>query len=373
MNARDYAWRQLAAARLPGWQFDAASFRPKQADPPEDPRDLDLAHAITLSVTKHLDHLRHLIHHYSGRTPQQIDPTVQIILSMGLAQLRFFDRLPPYAVVDEAVNQAKRLGFGKAAGFVNAVLRRALREPAPPLPDKVDAQEYARAVLSHPPVLFQRMVKLLGVDDALELAARHNAEAPLIVRGTPDAPEGVTVTPHEVSGFSVISGAGEAVLSDWAKTGVAQPQDPTSAAVVDKMQLSSAKLILDRCCGVGTKTLQIASAAPQAQVVAIDPARFSHRSTRPLPRGARLEKCSNDRRQRHPRRATDVRPHSGRCSLFQQRRADPPPGSAISAGRWLARVTRKAATDDPRRNLGISVAGWPDDLQHLQHLASGKR
>ncbi|MDB5328489.1 MAG: putative methyltransferase [Phycisphaerales bacterium] len=274
MNARDYAWRQLATARLPGWQFDSNSFRPKQAEPPEDPRDLDLAHALSRSVTKHLDHLRHLTHHYSGRTPSQIDPTVQIILAMGLAQLRFFDRLPPYAVVDEAVNQTKRLGFGKAAGFVNAVLRRALREPAPPLPEPNDAQEYARAVLSHPPVLFQRMVKLLGVDDALKLAKRHNAEAPLILRGTPEGTEEVKVVPHEIPGFSVVTGATEAVLAEWSRTGVAQPQDPTSAAVVSKLNLGSAKLVLDRCCGVGTKTLQIATAAPQAQIVAIDPARF---------------------------------------------------------------------------------------------------
>ncbi|HEX8324010.1 MAG TPA: transcription antitermination factor NusB [Tepidisphaeraceae bacterium] len=274
MNARDFAWRQLATARLPGWQFDSNSFRPKQAEPPADSRDLDLAHALTRSVTKHLDHLRHLMQHYSGRTQQQIDPSVQIVICLGLSQLRFFDRLPPYAVVDEAVNQAKRLGFGKAGGFVNAVLRRALREPNPPLPKPNDAQEYARAVLSHPPVLFNRMVKLLGTDSALRLAAKDNTEAPLIVRGTPPAMDEVTVTPHEVPGFSVVTGANEAVLSEWAKAGIAQAQDPTSATVIERMELASAKRVLDRCCGVGTKTMQIAAGAPQAEVVAIDPARF---------------------------------------------------------------------------------------------------
>ena len=274
MNARDYAWRQLAAARLPGWQFDSSSFRPKHAVPPEDPRDLDLAHALVRSVSKNLDHLRHLTHHYSGRTPSQIDPTVQIVLAMGLAQLRFFDRLPPYAVVDEAVNQAKRLGFGKAGGFVNAVLRRALREPSPPLPDERDAQEYARAVLSHPAPLFRRMSKLLGVEEALQLAKRQNAEAPLIVRGQPPETEGVTITPHEKPGFFVVSGAGEAQLAEWSRAGVAQAQDPTSAAVVDQLDLHDARRVLDRCCGVGTKTLQIAAKAPNAEVVAIDPARF---------------------------------------------------------------------------------------------------
>jgi 16S rRNA (cytosine967-C5)-methyltransferase len=274
MNARDYAWRQLAAARLPGWSFDPKTFRPKNAQPPEDPRDLDLAHALTRAVTKHLEHLRWLTKHYSGRTPQQIDPAVQIILAMGLAQFRFFDRLPPYAVVDEAVNQAKRLGFAKASGFVNAVLRRALREPQPQLPSQEDGQEYARAVLSHPAPLYARLLKLLGPEAALKLAERNNAEAPLIVRGTPEAREGITVTPHSKPGFSVITGATEAVLAEWAAKGVAQAQDPTSARVVDELGLAHAKRVLDRCCGVGTKTVQIAKAAPHADVVAIDPAAF---------------------------------------------------------------------------------------------------
>ena len=286
MNARDFAWRQLASARLPGWQFDSNSFRPKHAVPPEDPRDLDLAHALTRAVVKNLAHLRHLTHHYSGRTPQQIDPTVQIVLALGLAQLRLFDRLPPYAVVDEAVNQTKRLGFGKAGGFVNAVLRRALREPSPPLPDERDAQEYARAVLSHPAPLFRRMNKLLGTEAAIQLAKRHNAEAPLIVRGEPPATEGVTITPHEKPEFFVVSGATEALLAEWSASGAAQAQDPTSAAVVDQLELLDARRVLDRCCGVGTKTLQIATAAKNAQVVAIDPARFRietlDRSTRAL-------------------------------------------------------------------------------------------
>ncbi|MGC4032303.1 MAG: transcription antitermination factor NusB [Tepidisphaeraceae bacterium] len=224
------------------------------------------------SVTKNLEQLRHLTQHYSGRTMKQIDPAVQIILAMGLAQLRFFTRLPPYAVVDEAVNQTKRMGFGKAAGFVNAVLRQALRDPLPELPDANDIQNYAQQVLSHPPALFRRMAQLMGQEEALQLAQKHNAEAPLIVRGTPPASEDVTVTPHEVEGFSVVSGATEKQLAEWAASGVAQVQDPTSAGVIAHLDLAGAKRVLDRCCGVGTKTLQIARAAPDADIIAIDPA-----------------------------------------------------------------------------------------------------
>ena len=274
MNARDYAWHALATAGLPGWNFDPSALRFASATRPPDPRDFDLSLALTRVVTKNAGLLTHLVGHYSGRRLTQVHPGVQIILALGLAQLRFFDRLPSYAVVDEAVEQSKRLEFAKAAGFVNAVLRRALREPNAPLPGRDDAQEYARVALSCPPQLFKRLIKLVGVEKALAMAERQNAEAPLVVRGTPGSVEGVTVTPHARAGFSVVTGATEAVLTEWARAGVAQPQDPTSAAVVDRMELAAATRVLDRCCGVGTKTLQIAAAAPAATVVAVDTAGF---------------------------------------------------------------------------------------------------
>lgn len=273
MNARDEALWQLAQADLPGWTTPAASkYRPSQQN--ADPRDVDLAHAIYRTVVKNLGLLRHLVEHYAGRPINRIDPAVQMVLAIGIAQLRFFDRLPVYAVVDQAVNQTKRMKLGKAGGFVNAVLRRALREPAPKLPTNADPQDYARIVLSHPPEIFQRMVRVMGADKALDLAARHNAEPPLIVRGMPPAREGVTLTPHEKNGFTIVTGAGESLLAEWANAGLAQVQDPTSAMVVEQFDLGGAKLILDRCCGVGTKTLQLARAAPQATIVAMDTALF---------------------------------------------------------------------------------------------------
>ena len=273
MNARDEVLWQLAGADLPGWQSKSAStYRPSHDN--ADPRDVDLAHALYRCVLKNLGLLRHLTEHYAGRPINRIDPSVQMVLAIGIAQLRFFDRLPPYAVVDQAVNQTKRMKLGKAGGFVNAVLRRALREPEPKLPTTADPQDYARIVLSHPPEIFQRMVRVMGAEKALDLAARNNAEPPLIVRGKPEPREGVTITPHAQPGFLVVTGAGESVLAEWANAGIAQVQDPTSAMVVEQFDLTNATLILDRCCGVGTKTLQLAKAAPQATVVAMDKAAF---------------------------------------------------------------------------------------------------
>ena len=266
MNARDEAFRQLSEAALPGWRLIAP--KPGKVES----RDIDLAHAITRSVTKNFGLLRHLVAHYAGRPLRQIDDRAQAVLAIALAQLRFFDRVPPYAVVDEAVEQAKRLKLSKASGFINAVLRRAIREPDAPLPPRENAEEFAEVVLSHPPELFRKLSKLLGKADALKLAERDNAEPPLIVRGDPPATDGVEISPHRIPNFHVVRGASESNFADWSARGLAQPQDPTSAKVIDALNLAGAQTVLDRCCGVGTKTLQIARAAPTATVYAIDPA-----------------------------------------------------------------------------------------------------
>ena len=56
----------------------------------------------------------------------RMETSVKNILRTGLYQLKFSDRLPDFAVVDEAVKIAKRVNAG-AGGLVNAVLRSYLR------------------------------------------------------------------------------------------------------------------------------------------------------------------------------------------------------------------------------------------------------
>lgn len=273
-GARDFALLQLDALRLPDWPARTTN---KHLPPPSDPRDFALAEQIRVGVIKNLLWLQALVEHHSGRERKKIDPLVQKIVAIGLYQLRFLTRIPARAAVDEAVEQAKRFGHAKAAGFVNAVLRKATREP-----DPEDVPEPLR--LSHPSIVFQRLLKLFDGDEeaALALCRRHNQEPPLIVRLSPgrsiddlkaDPPAaGLEVRPHSVPAMAVVEGATRAVLAAWASRGVAQAQDPTSAAVVPACEAEPGQTVLDRCAGVGTKTLQLAEAVgPEGKVFAIDP------------------------------------------------------------------------------------------------------
>lgn len=272
-GARDHALAQLDAIRLPGWPIGLIK---RHLPPPRDARDLALAEQIRVGVIKNLLWLQVLTEHHSGRNAEKIDPLVRKIIAVGLYQLRFLTRVPPRAAVDEAVEQARRHGHAKAAGFVNAVLRNATRNPDPD-----DVPEAVK--LSHPALLYQRILRLTEGDEeaALALCRRHNDEPPLIVRLAPgrstidlaaDAPAGVTVRPHAAPGMAVVEGATRALLADWGGRGVAQVQDPTSAAVVALLDVQPGQTVLDRCCGVGTKTMQLSDlVGPGGRVFAIDP------------------------------------------------------------------------------------------------------
>ncbi|MDB5321561.1 MAG: rsmB [Phycisphaerales bacterium] len=272
---RDFALRELDAKRLPHWPPNALK-KHKPTAPPADPRDVALAEHITLGVVTNLLLLQHLIQHYSGRNLKSIDLVVQKVLAIGLYQLGFLDRIPASAAVDEAVEQSRRFGQSRASGFVNAVLRKATRDSAPTLPPRENAAQHAHLVLSHPPELFQKLEQLLGKEDALRFCEHDQIEPPTIVRASIEkltASEGITLTPHEHPGMYVVSGAKRSHLAEFANKGLAQVQDPTAAAVASQLALQPGQTVLDRCAGLGTKTLQLRDAVGETgRVVAMDPA-----------------------------------------------------------------------------------------------------
>lgn len=63
----------------------------------------------------------------SGRAPSRLDPALRALAIVGLYQLGH-GRTPPHAAVAETVEAARLLGKTRAAGLINAVLRRFQRE-----------------------------------------------------------------------------------------------------------------------------------------------------------------------------------------------------------------------------------------------------
>ena len=98
-SARDYALHQLDRLALPNWR---ANLIRRKLDPPADQRDLALAEQIRVGVIKNHTLLNHLIDEYASH-PGKIDPLVRKILAIALSQLRFLQRIPESAAVENDI------------------------------------------------------------------------------------------------------------------------------------------------------------------------------------------------------------------------------------------------------------------------------
>ena len=114
------------------------------------------------------------------------------VLRLGAYQILFMDRVPDSAAVSESVELVKRSGKERAAGMVNAVLRKisANREHLPEIPGRNRA-EYLSVRYSHPLWLVQRCLTLLGKKKQRLLRCNNEAVATAIqwnpLRGTEEA------------------------------------------------------------------------------------------------------------------------------------------------------------------------------------------
>ena len=86
--------------------------------------DRALATTLFYGVIERRITLDHLISHLSSRELKDIDRDTLALLRMGIYQLRFLDRIPDHAAINETVS----LATAKTKGFVNAVLRSYTRE-----------------------------------------------------------------------------------------------------------------------------------------------------------------------------------------------------------------------------------------------------
>ena len=119
--------------------------------------DRALCHELTLGVLRRQLWLDTLVEHFAGRRGDRLDAPVRRALRLGIYQLRFLTRVPARAAVNESVNLTHAARLRSAAPFVNAVLRRAAREPDfDPAAAITDPLEKISVETSHPAWLVAR-------------------------------------------------------------------------------------------------------------------------------------------------------------------------------------------------------------------------
>jgi 16S rRNA (cytosine967-C5)-methyltransferase len=209
-------------------------------------RDAGLAGQLVLGSLRVQNQLDYLIEMYSGRPASSLDLPVQMALRLGIFQLRYLERIPPHAAVDDSVEFVKSRQRA-ASGLANAVLRKTNRDPVT-WPDESLA-------CACPAWLLNRWKAHFGSEAAVGIARAALREPEHYVRIKPGdhLPEGLELEATIVAGcYKLLSPA---------VTGI-RLHDISSQAIIPLLQLESSHAYLDVCAAPGNKTAQALESKP---------------------------------------------------------------------------------------------------------------
>ena len=146
-------------------------------DPQATRQERGLLRALTYDSIRWYLRLDALLDRLLSRPGQKIEPDVRALAIVGLCQL-LYTEIPAHAAVAETVEAARHLGHPRAAGLINAVLRRCQREHEQ-LGAQIDRDVAVRT--AHPRWLVDALEAEWG-EQAEAILAANNQRPPFWVR-----------------------------------------------------------------------------------------------------------------------------------------------------------------------------------------------
>jgi 16S rRNA (cytosine967-C5)-methyltransferase len=246
------------------------------------PEDAALATELTMGVLRWRGLLDFLLERQLKKPVARLDLAVAIALRIGLYQLRFLERIPARAAVNESVDLVKHARKASAASLVNAVLRRLAAEAEAPatrfLPPDLPAAERLAILHSHPRWMVERWLARFGQARTTALLEANN-RAPRLSCALHD-PSGRGPVLAELAKGGMATDEGRLLRSAFAVSGGSPArtaaflagqisiQDEASQAVSLLLDVHEGDRVLDLCAAPGGKTATLARAAGAKGTVA---------------------------------------------------------------------------------------------------------
>ena len=249
------------------------------------PRDRALATELVYGTLRWRRLLDWELQLWSRRPLGELEAWVLNLLRLSAYQLRFLDRVPPWAAVDDAVRIGQSRGHKGIGDYVNGLLRRVARTSRDSLPELDDPIESLAVRNSFPSWLVRRWIPRYGFKETEDLANAMNQRPPTTVRvnslrvtrdglaarlatnekiasrPTPFAPDGL-----------VLEDSPPLMLLDAFQEGLLSAQDEASVLISHLVDPKPGEIVADVCSAPGTKTTHLAQLMTnEGRLIAMDP------------------------------------------------------------------------------------------------------
>jgi len=243
-----------------------------ERNPQLDERERALFTELTYGVLRWQGRLDWHIDQLSATKPSKVLPSIRILLRLALYQVLFLDRIPHHAAVNEAVKLTRASHPAHLAGFVNGILRAAIRQGDAwnwPSAQQHPAG-YLAVTAAHPLWLIDRWLPELGFTETEALCRANNTVAPMVLRVNrlkTDTAEvlswcrtaGLNAEPSPVlsDAIRLVGPRQDLGVSEIHRQGWVQIQDEASQLVGHLVAPQPGERLLDLCSGFGGKATHL--------------------------------------------------------------------------------------------------------------------
>ena len=352
--------------------------------------DAGLATELVMGVLRWRRLLDFLLERQMKKTVARLDLPVALALRIGLYQLRFLERIPARAAVNESVELVKSARKTSAATLVNAVLRRAADEARVPaakfVPQATPLAERLGILHSHPTWMVERWLKRLGEAQTVALLEANN-RAPRLSCALHDLTRrdeifaalqhaGLRIEAGHIlqSAFSVRGGS--PTRTESFRSGAISIQDEASQTVPLLLDTQSGDRVLDLCAAPGGKTPSLVrSAGASGIVVAADRHAHRLRAMREQFKRLGLTQVQLNRAGRGKRAALrhSLQSHSSGRPVLRNRHARAPSGNSLEAQVRTTRGISRTANRTSEVGVAATRAGRAAGLFHVLDGAGRER
>ena len=220
--------------------------------------------AIVYGVIERKITLDYILSQYLTQPLRKLNPQVLTVLRMGVYQIKYMEKVPDSAAVNESVKLIKKVKCSFASGLVNSVLRKVCANDVPfPLTNNVCADLSVR--YSCPESLVKSYIDDYGVYDAEEFLKASLGAPPVILRVNTLktdsdslikmlADEGVVAEKNELENALVLKNTGSVSKTKCYSNGLFHVQDTASQICIKELNPQPGETVFDMCASPGGKS-----------------------------------------------------------------------------------------------------------------------